>query len=410
MPDSHGPMRVLVVHNRYRSEMPSGENRVVDDDVEMLRDAGLDVRTFFRDSDDIRDFAPLQKAALTISPAYSVEAVADFRRVIGEFQPDVVHLHNPFPLISPWVVRVAKKAGIPVVQTVHNYRHSCPAGTFFRDGRVCEDCAGKATPWPSVVHGCYRDSRAQSAVMAATARIHRSTWQMVDRFLPVSDFVAGKLVGAGIPGERMVVRANPVPDPGDPKPLGSGHLFVGRLTKEKGVALLVEAWTRSRLPAEARLTVAGDGPLRPLVQAMTERHHGVRWLGAVAPTSVKSLLDDCAVVVVPSVCHEGFSLVAANAFAHGRPVAASRLGALADVVDDSVGWLSAPDVESFSTMLESTQYGVEAKAGEARQRYIDGVARNRLLPQLPDLYSSLVRQTSGTPMRSAQHEAELQPT
>src|SRR4051812_3063042 len=124
-------MRILVVHNRYRSSMPSGENRVVDDEVEMLQDTGLEVETFFRNSDDIEDFGPLKKAALAISPTYSAEAVRDFRQVITERRPDVVHLHNPFPLISPWVVRVAKDAGIPVVQTVHNYRMSCPAGTFF---------------------------------------------------------------------------------------------------------------------------------------------------------------------------------------------------------------------------------------------------------------------------------------
>src|SRR5205807_2206688 len=110
--------------------------------------------------------------------------------------------------------RVAKQAGIPVVQTVHNYRHSCPAGTFFRDGKICEDCNGKAFPWPSVVHGCYRDSRAQSLSMATAARVHRSTWELVDRFLPVSDFVALKLVEAGIPRAKVTTNANVVEDPG----------------------------------------------------------------------------------------------------------------------------------------------------------------------------------------------------
>jgi len=119
-------MRVLVVHNRYRSEMPSGENRVVDEDVSMLRDAGAEVHTFFRDSDTIAEYGAARKAALAPSPTYSVEAVRDFRRVLSRFRPDVVHLHNPFPLISPWVIRIAEQARIPVVQTVHNYRHFVP--------------------------------------------------------------------------------------------------------------------------------------------------------------------------------------------------------------------------------------------------------------------------------------------
>ena len=149
-------MRVLMVHNQYRSAMPSGENRVVEDDIQMLRGAGLDVQTFLRDSDAIANFGPLRKAALGGSPTYSVEAVRDFRHVLRIFQPDIVHLHNPFPLISPWVIRTAKSAGIPVVQTVHNFRHSCPSSTsLFRDGTICEACVGKSFPWPGVVHGCY---------------------------------------------------------------------------------------------------------------------------------------------------------------------------------------------------------------------------------------------------------------
>ena len=164
-------MRVLVVHNRYRSLMPSGENGVVDEDVRSLQNAGLEVETFFRDSDEIEAFGLLRKAALSVSPIYSKNAVADFRRVLRDFQPAIVHLHNPFPLISPWVIRVAKHAGIPVVQTVHNYRHACPASTsFLRDGAICEDCMGKKFPWPGAVHGCYRESRPQSLLMAIAAR------------------------------------------------------------------------------------------------------------------------------------------------------------------------------------------------------------------------------------------------
>ncbi len=240
-------MRVLVIHNQYQSALPSGENEVVATEVEALRAAGVEVDTYFRSSDEIKTFGPLQRASLAVRPIYSIEDALAIRQRIRETHPDVVHMHNPFPLISPGVVRVAKSEVVPVVQTVHNYRHSCPAGIFFRDGAVCEECSGRALPWPSVVHGCYRDSRSQSAVMAAAARVHRSTWRMVDCFLPVSEFIAAHLVTSGIPRDRIIVRPNSTPPRGDVRPLGSGFVFVSRLTAEKGASLLVSAWTEARL-------------------------------------------------------------------------------------------------------------------------------------------------------------------
>ena len=146
-------MRVVVVHNRYRSENPSGENRVVESDIEQLRADGVEVIPYIRDSDEIEGFTPLGKAGLAVRPLVSpVDALA-FRRLLREVQPHIVHLHNPFPLISPWIVRTAKAQRVPVVQTVHNYRHVCVNGIHFRDGAPCFECVGKALPWPAVRHG-----------------------------------------------------------------------------------------------------------------------------------------------------------------------------------------------------------------------------------------------------------------
>ncbi len=342
-------MRVLVAHNQYRSALPSGENEVVASDVEALRAAGVEVDTYFRSSDEIESFGSLQRARLPVRPIYSLEDSRRIRRRIRETRPDVVHLHNPFPLISPCVVRVAKDEGVPVVQTVHNYRHSCPAGTFFRDGAVCEDCSGKAVPWPAVVHGCYRDSRSQSAVMATTARLHRGTWLKVDRFLPVSEFVAEHLVQAGIPRERIMVRYNSAQPLGPTRPLGTGFVFVGRLTREKGASLLISAWSQSDLWRQHRLVVAGDGPERDLVVSASGRN--VHYLGPVDRARVSELLDEAAVVVIPSLCYEGFPRVMAESFERGRPVAATALGALGELITAELGWTAAPEPEAFAKML-----------------------------------------------------------
>ena len=290
----------------------------MDEHVSMLAEAGVEVRTFFRDSDTIAEFGMARKAALAVSPTYSVEATRDFSRVLQSFRPDVVHLHNPFPLISPWVIRVAKQAGIPVVQTVHNYRHSCPSSTgFLRKGQLCEDCVGKAFPWPSVVHACFRESRAQSLSMALASRAHRSTWQLIDRFLAVSDFVAHHLTLAGIPPNKIVVHPNCARSRGPAKVPGSGFLFIGRLTPEKGVKLLMSAWSRCRVSDTQPLVVAGDGPERDAVIAA--RGTNVRYEGLVDVARVHQLLDEAAAVVIPSLWYEGFPLVVAEAFERGRP-------------------------------------------------------------------------------------------
>src|ERR1700728_312990 len=282
-------MRVLVVHNRYRSALPSGENSSVDQITEALLNAGVEVQTYIRDSDEIENFELIQRAELAVRPIYSLEDTKALKAQIRSFGPDVIQLHNPYPLISPAIIRVAKAEGVPVFQFVHNYRFACANGLYFRDGHVCRDCLGKRVPWPAVLHSCYRGSMAQSAVMASSLAVHRSTWQMVDRFLPVSDFVAEQLVAAGVPPEKIAVQPNIVLDPGEPAPFGEGLLFAGRLDEEKGVKLLLEAWHLSGVGKLTTLTIAGDGADRNAVRNAARLDPSIRYLGSVAADQVGEL-------------------------------------------------------------------------------------------------------------------------
>ncbi|MHB1510723.1 MAG: glycosyltransferase [Acidimicrobiales bacterium] len=333
-------MRVLVVHNRYRSVLPSGENMVVDWDIAMLRDAGVMVDTYIRDSDEIEHFGPVKRAELAVRPIYSLEDAKVLKARIRSFGPDVVHLHNPYPLISPAVIRAAKAEGVPVVQTVHNYRFACANGLYFRDGRVCQDCLGRRVPWPAVSHSCYRGSMAQSAVMASSLAVHRATWQMVDRFLAVSDFMAGQLVAAGVPTEKIAVKPNASPDPGEPAPIGKGFLFAGRLEQEKGIRLLLDAWQLADLGKVTTLTIAGDGAERSAVQRAVRADPSISYLGAVPADEVGQLLDACAVRVVPSLWFEAaLPLAVIESYARGRPVISTSVGANASVMGDEVGWV-----------------------------------------------------------------------
>jgi glycosyltransferase involved in cell wall biosynthesis len=384
-------VRVLIVHNRYRSAMPSGENRVVDADVSMLRTAGIEVETFFRESDSIAELGAARTVALAASPTYSIEAVRAFRRTLRRFRPELVHLHNPFPLISPWVVRIAEQERIPIVQTVHNYRHSCPGSTgLLRDGRICEDCVGRSFPWPGVLHGCYHGSRAQSLSRAVATRVHRSTWQQVDRFLAVSDFVAGYLALAGIAPDRIVIHPNATRSLGPSTPPGSGFLFVGRLTSEKGVSLLMSAWDRLEGRDSQELVVAGDGPERDKVIAA--RRNNVRYEGLVGQQRARELIEEAAIVVVPSLCFEAFSLVVAEAFERGRPVASTAMGALGALVTPDVGWTAEANPDAFAAMLSraATDPKLCDKAAAARAFFESHLTQDVSVQRLLGIYTDVL--------------------
>jgi glycosyltransferase involved in cell wall biosynthesis len=386
-------MRVLVVHNRYRSALPSGENMGVDQEIAMLRDAGVAVDTYIRDSDEIEHFGPVKWAELAVRPIYSLEDAKAFKALIRSFGPDVVHLHNPYPLISPAVIRVAKAEGVPVVQTVHNYRFACANGLYFRDGRVCQDCLGKRVPWPAVRHSCYRGSMPQSAIMAGSLAVHHATWQMVDRFLPVSDFMAEQLVAAGVPPEKITVKPNAVPDPGEPAPFGDGFLFAGRLEEEKGIKLLLEAWCLSGLGKITTLTIVGDGVERGAVQQAARVDPSISYLGSVPADQVGQLLDQCAVRVVPSLWFEGFPLAVIESFARGRPVVATSVGSLRGLVTDSVGWLADPTAEGLAVALASAasdSQGRSARGSAARGVYSLALSPGVVVAGVLDSYLSVI--------------------
>src|SRR5262245_21349521 len=206
--------------------------------MRQLEAAGVTVLPFLRSSDDIPSLSAAQKALLPISPIWAPAAQRDLTRLLRAERPDLLHLHNPYPLLSPWVVRTAHQHGVPVIQTVHNYRQVCAPGLYFRDGHICTDCRGRAFATPAIVHACYRGSKAQSAVMATTLAVHRGTWRSVDQYIALTDRIAEHLTEFGIPAERISVKPNAIADPGPPAPTGDGFLFAARLSPEKGLDLL----------------------------------------------------------------------------------------------------------------------------------------------------------------------------
>jgi len=367
-------MKVVIAHNRYRSAQPSGENTIVEQEMTQLAAAGVRVLPFLRDSDDIDAMSPAGKALLPVSPLFNPGAQRELAALLTEHRPDVLHLHNPYPLLSPAVVRTAHRHGVPVIQTVHNYRQVCSPGLYFRDGRICTDCKGRAFGLPGVIHSCYRGSRAQSAVMAVTLAAHRSTWRSVDRYIALTSAIADHLREYGIRDDQIVVKPNSAPDPGPPAPPGEGFLFYGRLSPEKGLGLLLDAWSRHPDGALGPLRIAGDGEQRGLAEQAAAARADVTYLGPLDRDGVRAALRATAVVVAASIWHDVLPTVALEAFASGRPVLGTALGGLpylvgADEPELRAGWVAPAEPEALAAALPAARDGASALAPVARARY-----------------------------------------
>jgi glycosyltransferase involved in cell wall biosynthesis len=333
-------MNVLVVHNFY--QQPGGEDAVFRDEVRLLGERGHRVRTHTVHNEAVASMGNLALARKTIWNADSYRRIYHAAR---EIRADVVHFHNTLPLISPAGYQAARDAGSAVVQTLHNYRLSCPAATFFRDGKVCEKCLGRSIPLAAVRHKCYRDSRLASAVVATMLARHRwrGTYRTdVDVYIALTEFARDKMVAGGIPREKVVVKPNFVdPDPGPGDGEGDYVLFVGRLSPEKGIDTLLTAWEHSQdLPP---LCIAGDGPEREAVLGACRKNARVRYLGRVDSAQVLNLMGSAKALVFPSVWYEGQPRTIIESFARGTPVIASAMGSMRELIEpDVTGKLFTP--------------------------------------------------------------------
>lgn len=332
-------LHVLVVHNRYRSAQPSGEDRVVDQEKALLADAGLRVGTFERRSDEIDRMSMSERVMLPLRVPWNPAARAELAARLRAERPDIVHIHNTFPLISPAAVEACRDAGVPAVVTLHNYLMVCPSGTLYRDGRVCDDCVG-ALPLPAVRHGCYRGSRLATVPLTASLLVNRArSTGGVSAFLCLSEAQRATLVRSGMPPDRLVVKRNFVPDPGLRRAGAGGHLlYLGRLAEEKGVRVLMEAWDRlsAEGPVGPPLVIAGAGPLQGAVERWAAGRDDVEFRGLQSRSACAELTADAVAVVAPSVWMETFGLVAVEAMAAGVPAVVAAHGGLADLVRDGV--------------------------------------------------------------------------
>jgi glycosyltransferase involved in cell wall biosynthesis len=392
-------MKILMVHNFY--QQPGGEDVVFAQEHQLLESKGHRVITYTRTNYEADRLSGLNRVRLLRTIIFANDSRDDVASILREEKPDLVHIHNTFMMVSPSIYQACAEAGVPTVQTLHNYRLLCPAHMLYRDGHVCEECIDHGL-LRGVRHGCYRNSTAGTAAVAMMLKVHRArgTWnEKVNAFIALTEFAKQKFVDSGLPSEKVHVKPNFVaPDPGEREVAGDYALFVGRLSPEKGVSVLLEAWRRLKYPMQ--LKIVGDGPARLQLEAQAERDNlrQVEFLGRLGGDQVREVMKQARVVVVPSLWYEGFPMVLAESFACGVPVLVSRLGAMQEVVDDGhIGLHFTPgDAEDLARKVRWTSehpFEMAAMGRSARQKFETKYGSEANYGSLMDIYAKAIDQT-----------------
>jgi glycosyltransferase involved in cell wall biosynthesis len=390
-------MKILSVHNSYQN--PGGEDQVFAQETDLLRSHGHEVLLYRASNDQVKGKNRLVLLGDTI---WNKQIHAELRALIHRETPDIVHVHNTFPVISPAVYYAANEEGIPVVQTLHNYRMLCPAATLFRDGHVCEECLGKRIPWPGVVHACYRGSRLTTAAAAAMLATHnyKETWsKTVSAYIALTDFARNKFIQGGFPEEKIFIKPNYLqsdPRPGEGR--GNYAFFVGRLTPEKGIETMLAAW--KEIGHELPLQMAGDGPLAPEVQKASREMESVTWLKYLPRAEILERMKNASVLILPSTWYEGFPMIVAEAFAAGLPVIASNLGSLSSIVDHHRTGLHF-EAGQASSLVEAVRWWLAHPAeailmrSQARLEYETRYTAEANYQQLMQIYQAALDRCAG---------------
>jgi len=388
-------MRILIAHNHYQQS--GGEDEVVKAESALLREFKEDVRLYERSNAELNQYSLFQKFNHLLRLDWSRQSFADVKRLIREFRPDVVHFHNIFFMITPSVYFACRQEGVPVIQSQHNFRLLCSNALFLRDNQICEECTQK-TLWRGVYYGCYRNSRIATAFSVNMLQKHwkRKTWsEAVDMYITSTEFTRQKFIAGGIPQEKIVVKPHFVyPELVEREHDGGYVLYAGRLSIEKGVQVLLNAW---RSIHDVPLKIMGDGPAVNNLKHFARTHNipGVEFLGYVPRSQYETTMGQAKFLVVPSICYDNFPRVIAEAYACGIPVLASRIGSMEEYVfENKSGILFNPGnandlVEKIRWMLTHPDE-LRAMGRWARQVYEKKYRARENYEHLMNIYRNVV--------------------
>jgi glycosyltransferase involved in cell wall biosynthesis len=394
-------MKIILVHNTYQKH--GGEDVVFAQERRMLERAGHSVVAYCRSNHEIGNVSGLGHIALAKRTVWSTGTRREFASLLDREDPDVVHVHNTFVFISPSIYSACRERDIPVVQTLHNFRLICPSAYLYRDGEICKECLDQSL-WHSIRHKCYRHSTAASATVALMLTLHRyiKTWEnSIKCYIALTQFSRQQFVAAGFPAEKIAVKPNFLEtDPGCRDRDGGYALFVGRLSPEKGISTLLEAW--KRLPAEYQLHIVGDGDQRDILQAavIQGRLSNVVFRGFLSREETLTAIKNARVLIMPSLWYETFGMVIVEAFACGTPVLCSKLGSMEEMVrDQSTGIHFAPgDAIDLAQKLEwiwNHPSEVTAMGRRARREYESSYTADRNYAILRGIYDHAMKPPTG---------------
>jgi len=391
-------MRILIVHNHY--QQPGGEDANAKDEFSLLRDFGEDVHFYERSNTELNEDSYFKKLRLLSSMGWSRDSYQDMRAVLKKIRPDVVHFHNIFYVLTPSVFQACKDEGIPVVQSLHNFRLLCSNALLFRNNAICEECIEKKDLNRGIYHRCYKKSRLLTAVVVRMLKHHwqKGTWvNMVDRYIMASEFGRQKHIVAGIPKEKISIKPHVV-HPDLPKfNQDKGYaLYVGRLSEEKGVHILLEAWKEiHNLP----LKIAGDGPLASELKAYVKNNNiaNVEFLGFVSEEPYHECMQGAKFLTVPSVCYENFPRIVVEAYSYGVPVVASSLGSFPEIVKEKeTGLLFEPansrDLAEKIQWILSHETEFHSMRDNVRRQYKEKYSSQKNYEILMDAYRSVIQE------------------
>ena len=355
-------MKILLVHNFYGSAAPSGENSAFISETTLLRNRGHSIVEFTRNSDELlhRGFYGTVKGAL--GTVWNPASVHNLKSVLRTIVPEIVHVHNTFPILSPSVLYATRELNIPTVMTLHNYRIGCSAATALRSDRPCTLCLDKKSVLPALRYGCYRDSRIATMPVALMIRLHntKKTWtKNVDAFITLTEFQKEKMIQFGIPEASLFVKPHFFENPPEPlawKQRESKVIFIGRLYNAKGIHILIDSWKKWGKDAMP-LEIIGDGPMKnELMRAAgtSDAARSISFLGNLPHAEAMKRLSSAKLLILPSLCFEGFPMVVQEAYAYGVPVSASNIGSLPHLITENrTGALFAPG--NTESLLASVQ-------------------------------------------------------
>jgi glycosyltransferase involved in cell wall biosynthesis len=414
-------MKVLLVHNFYQSQSPSGEDIVFKNEVELLRKNGIDVVTYERFNDEIKEYGFFNKCILPFRNIWSIKTYKDLQMLIRQVKPDIVHFHNIWYVISPSAFYACKDEGIPVVQTLHNYRIACATGLLFRNGKLCEECIknnngkifNKISRYRIITnvlkYRCYKNSRLLSLPIAITIYFHwiKKTWiNYVNSYIALNKFCKKKFIEAGLPSNRIFIKPNFLQNPPEPNYTHKYYaVYIGRIAQEKGIRILVDSikyYNNENSFAgkfkAINIKIVGEGPLKNEIETNIRLQgiKGVELLGRKNFSECLDILKYAKFIIIPSICYEGFPMVLREAFACGKPVIASRLGALAELVEDGkTGILfetgNAKDLaEKIKWMFENDNVCVEM-GKNARKIFEEKYTAEKNFKILMDIYENTLK-------------------